>query len=202
MADPFVERMMERARKRREALGRVSSSSDGKENKEIAGLPTSERSSIKATTNRFTDESKDAEPKESFKNARPFSPKKMELATNKRPTNLDDFGSSRSVPPQVSDTSSPSSRPRLGVLAARCQQMREWDDDYRHISSSHDVQVLGEQNHSTLKETNCKPCINNEMHEPDPLPNSDDIDVNVSSVCSPKKQLTKNFPRNTKICIW
>nr|XP_045607574.1 anillin-like isoform X2 [Procambarus clarkii] len=147
MADPFVQRMMARSQARRAAIGRTAGNPSNKEN---VGVSDATRTRLKQINSIYTDDSKptttplrtsnlDASESGSTLSSNPArsdnSPNKV---LSKRTV---DFDHSASLQPETSQakeqgtTTSPS-RPRLKSLARRCQEMKEWEDDYAYHSTS------------------------------------------------------------------
>ncbi|XP_069185998.1 anillin isoform X4 [Procambarus clarkii] len=147
MADPFVQRMMARSQARRAAIGRTAGNPSNKEN---VGVSDATRTRLKQINSIYTDDSKlattplrtsnlDASESGSTLSS---NPARSDNSPNKvLPKRTVDFDHSASLQPETSQakeqgtTTSPS-RPRLKSLARRCQEMKEWEDDYAYHSTS------------------------------------------------------------------
>ncbi|XP_042228384.1 anillin-like isoform X2 [Homarus americanus] len=153
MADPFVQRMMARSQARRAGIGKTAGNLNNKEN---ASISDDTRSRLKQINSIYSDDTKAAAPLRmsngdpaDSSNALPSVSTKIDKSPNKvNSMCVTDFALSEgsqlkvtSATAVVDEGSTSPRKSRLNVLARRCQEMREWDDDYAYHSNNHGSQV-------------------------------------------------------------
>ncbi|XP_063587611.1 anillin-like isoform X4 [Penaeus indicus] len=150
MADPFVQRMMARSQARRAGLSKNIGDVTNKEN---AGISGTTRSRLKQINSMYSDEGQLSEPAMPLQlvNSETTECKipKKQCSPRKAPSpGLGECqdGADCLISSKVSTSVEPTSPCRTGLtaLARRCQQMREWEDDYTYHSTNHGSQVVVE----------------------------------------------------------
>ncbi|XP_063587619.1 anillin-like isoform X5 [Penaeus indicus] len=146
MADPFVQRMMARSQARRAGLSKNIGDVTNKEN---AGISGTTRSRLKQINSMYSDEGQLSEPAMPLQlvNSETTECKipKKQCSPRKAPSpGLGECqdGADCLISSKVSTSVEPTSPCRTGLtaLARRCQQMREWEDDYTYHSTNHGSQ--------------------------------------------------------------
>ncbi|XP_037799219.1 anillin-like [Penaeus monodon] len=150
MADPFVQRMMARSQARRAGLSKNIGDVTNKEN---AGISGTTRSRLKQINSMYSDESQLSEPAMPLhlvnSEATECKILKKQCSPRKAPSpglGEGQDGAECLISSKVSTSVGPTSPCRGGLtaLARRCQQMREWEDDYTYHSTNHGSQVVVE----------------------------------------------------------
>lgn len=150
MADPFVQKMMARSQARRAGLSKNLGDVTNKEN---AGISGTTRNRLKQINSMYSDEGQLSDspmPLQLGNNeAIEYTILKKQCSSGQAPSPAFDQaqeGTDCSISSKVSTSEGPTSPCRTGLsaLARRCQQMREWEDDYTYHSTNHGSQVVVE----------------------------------------------------------
>ncbi|XP_042861086.1 anillin-like isoform X2 [Penaeus japonicus] len=172
MADPFVQRMMARSQARRAGLNKNLGDVTNKENVSMSG---NTRSRLKQINSMYSDEGQPSEPAMPLQPANSETeykmPKKQSSPRKPSSSSLDLGGDGADYPTPSTESASegPLSPPRrtgLTALARRCQQLREWEDDYTYHSTNHGSQVVVEG--SPAFSASQVHGQNKNMHDPNP----------------------------------